>query len=161
MNTKEQKTIEDLFELIKQLKIQNENLNLKFQNLEKQVEQNHLPLNLEKQIEHSLNDVLIESFKKSLTGYNSPLDKYANNIISKYQNSIESTFDKIVSEGINTNEFQIVCKEELLKKIAKTIISGIDGSVDKVINQIKQDSVFRSKLTLFVNNLVSEFIDKK
>lgn len=41
------------------------------------------------------------------------------------------------------------------------MISGIDGSVDRVINKMKQDSVFRSRLTLSVNGLVNEFLKEQ
>jgi len=165
MTNQEQKTINQLHDLIRQLQTENnkfrDELSQRVLCVENKVEQKHLPLTLEKSIEHSINDVLIESLKKTFTGYNSPLEKYANNVIGRYQKTIEDVFDKIVSNGINTPEFENSCKEELLKKIVKTVISGIDGSVDKVINQMKQDSVFRSKLTLAVNTLVTEFLNNR
>ena len=115
MTTNEQKTINELFNMVNMLKEQNdkfrEELNIKVNGLEKQIEQKQLPLSLENQVIHSINDVLVESLKKSLsTGYNSPLDKYANNVISKYQKNIESIFDKIISNGISNVEFDKVVK---------------------------------------------------
>lgn len=37
----------------------------------------------------------------------------------------------------------------------------IDGSIDRTINLMKQDTVFRSRLTLSVNGLIDEFLNQK
>ena len=165
MTNKEQESINKLYDLMSKIHSENEmfreEVSERVKIAEKKIEQKKLPLNLENEVVHAATDVIHESLRKVLLDdYNSPLKKYAVNIITKYQNSIENVFDKIVSEGINTLEFELACKDALLKKIAKTVISGIDGSVDKVVHQMKQDTVFRSKLTLMVNNLIHEYLNQ-
>ena len=165
MTNTEQKTVNDLHKIAIDLRLSNEALRQEFdkrlKEVENKVEQKHIPLNLESEVVRSVQSSIQKSFNDALGGYNSPLQKYAINVVAKYQSSIESVFDEVVQESIKTDEFKQRVREVLLHKIAKTMISGIDGSVDKVINQMKQDTVFRSRLTLSVNSLVDEFLSTK
>lgn len=165
MTNKEQNSIEHMMNLMSKIHTENDlfkkMLLERVEVAEKKIEQKKMPLNLENEVVYAATDVIKDSLKKVLLDdYNSPLKKYGFNIIGKYQESIENIFDKIISEGINTSEFELAAKDALLKKIAKSVISGIDGSVDKVINQLKQDTVFRSKLIVMVNNLIKEYLNQ-
>ncbi len=166
MTTKEQQTIDNLYMQIHGLRSDNnsfkEEMKSLVQGLSNKVDQKHIPMDLEAEIVAGTRNAISDAIKKSLgDSYNSPLTKYANNVIAKYQTSIEGIFDKIIQEGIASDEFKVRVREVLLQKIAKTVISGIDGSVDKTINLMKQDAIFRSRLTLSVNTLVDEFLNPK
>lgn len=162
MNTAEQKTVNDLYKMASDLREANtklrEEVEMRVKYLENKVEQKHIPLNLEDEVKNAVHAAINKAFTDALGGYNSPLQKYALNVVAKYQSSIEAVFDEVVKESINTDEFKQRVREVLLHKIAKTMISGIDGSVDKTVNAMKQDSIFRSRLTLSVNSLVDEFL---
>ena len=134
---------------------------MRIKSIDNKVEQKHIPLSLETECLNAVHASVSKAFTDALGGYNSPLQKYALNVVQKYQSSIEGVFDEVVKEAIKTDSFRERVREVLLHKIAKTMISGIDGSVDKTINQMKQDAIFRSRLTLCVNNLVEEFINPK
>ena len=165
MTTTEQKTVNDLYKIASDLRESNkllrDEVEQRLKGVETKVEQKHIPLSLEDEVTKAVHSSITKAFNDALGGYNSPLQKYALNVVSKYQASIESVFDEVVKEAIQTDEFKQRVREVLLHKIAKTMISGIDGSVDKTVNQMKQDSVFRSRLTLAVNGLVDEFINTK
>ena len=129
MTHKEQKSIDHMMNLMSKIHTENDTFKKmlleRVEAAEKKVDQKKLPLNLENEVVYAAKDVIRESLKKILLdSYNSPLKKYAENVITKYQDSIEKIFDKIVSEGIETPEFELAAKEGLLNKIAKTIISG-------------------------------------
>jgi Fe2+ transport system protein B len=162
MTNTEQKTVNDLYKIASDLRDSNTKLRdeveRRVKEVENKVEQKHIPVNLEREVSNAVQASISKAFTDALGGYNSPLQKYALNVVAKYQSSIEGVFDEVVKEAIKTDEFKLRVREVLLHKIAKTMISGIDGSVDKTINQMKQDSVFRSRLTLSVNALVDEFI---
>jgi Fe2+ transport system protein B len=164
MTTQEQKTVNDLYKIASDLRDSNiklrDEVEQRIKSVESRVEQKHIPLTLEDEVQKAVYSSIQKAFNDALGGYNSPLQKYALNVVAKYQTSIESVFDDVVKEAIKTDEFKQRVREVLLHKIAKTMISGIDGSVDKTINQMKQDAVFRSRLTLSVNTLVNEFLQK-
>jgi Fe2+ transport system protein B len=165
MTSKEQQSIDSLHKAIQEFKNANdkfrEDVKVLVEGMNKKVDEKHLPLSLEKQVHVSIEAALSKSLSDAMSGYNSPLLKYAHNVVAKYQTQIEKVFDEVVQEGIASAEFKERVREVLLHKIAKTIISGIDGSVDKTINLMKQDQVFRGRLTLAVNDLVQEFLTRK
>jgi hypothetical protein len=165
MTNKEQQTIDDLLKCVKELKEENnkfrEDVTIQVNKINEKVEKKELPLNLEKSVINTTNDCIRESLKKILSdSYSSPLKLYAENIIKKYQNDIESVFDGIVSTEIKKDDFKNEVKQAFMSKIARTLLSGIDGSIDKNINQMRQDSIFKSKLTLMINSLVDEYLKK-
>lgn len=165
MRTNEQNTIDNLYRAVQELKSENlkfrEDINKQVEGFDKKIDQKHMPLSLEDEVVKAVHTSITKSFNDALGGYSSPLQKYALNVVAKYQNSIESVFDEVVAESIKTDEFKKRVREVLLHKIAKTMIAGIDGSVDKTVNQMKQDAVFRSRLTLSVNGLVNEFLNQQ
>lgn len=162
MTREEQRSINQLGELLVEIKKSNdlyrELLTKKVDDLEKTVTRKHLPVMFEDKIMESIDAALSKAMHEALTGYNSPLTQYAKNIVEKYKPQIEAVFDEVIQEAIKTDEFKQRVREVMLHKIAKTMIAGIDGSIDKTVNQMKQDAVFRSRLTLAVNGLVDEFL---
>jgi len=165
MTTTEQKTVNELLQVARDLREANNNFRLeveaKLKSVEGKIEQKHYPMILENEIQLAVQSSIKTAIESALTGYNSPLQKYAVNVVQKYQSSIEAIFDGVVSEAIATDEFKQRVRDVLISKIAKSMVSGVDGSVDKTINLMKQDAVFRSRLTLAVNGLVDEFLQKK
>jgi len=162
MTIKEQQTIENLSRMVIELKASNENFKTTalslIEKLNTKVEEKHIPLTLEQTLLNTVQSSMQKAFSESLTGYNSPLQKYVLNIVSKHQTQIESVFNEAVNEVISTDEFKQNAKQVLLHKISKSMLSGIDGSVEKTINLMKQDPIFKSKLVLAVNNIVLEFL---
>lgn len=164
----QKETAQFIADIKEQLRLQREENN-KFkeqitqlvQAINQKVEQKHLPLSLESEVMNSVNTAVGKAINDALGSYNSPLGKYAHNVITKYQSQIEKIFDDAVAEGITTPEFKQSAKHHLVNRIAKLVLSGLDGSTEKVVQQMKQDTVFRSRLTLFVNGLVEEFISIK
>lgn len=163
MTTAEQKIIQQVAELMQQIRVENNNFRndiaSQIQAINAKVDKKHLPLTLEQDVLSAVNGAIAKGMADALSNsYNSPLVQYAKNVVENYKGEIEAIFNKVVDEGIRTDEFKSRVREVLLNKIAKTVISGIDGSVDKTINLMKQDAVFRSKLTLAVNGVVNDFL---
>ena len=165
MTTKEQQTVDQLLKIITDQRASfqefKQAMELKVTSLERLVEQKHMPLSLEIEVVNAAQKAVSSALSSAMTGYGSPLIKYATNVVTKYQSSLEAIFDDAVREGIATDEFKVRVREVMLSKIAKTMISGVDGSIDKTINLMKQDAVFRSRLILAVNTLVDEFLIQK
>lgn len=165
MTNSEEKSIKQIYDLMSQVRDENkkfrEDVTTQVNILSKNVDQKHLPIMFEDEIVKAVNVSLAKALSEALSGYNSPLTKYAVNVVNKYQNDIEAIFDKVVQDAISTDEFKLRVREVLLSKIAKTMISGVDGSIDKTVNLMKQDAIFRSRLTLSINTLVDEFLTKK
>lgn len=164
MTASEQKSVDRVFALMSEIREENrkfrEDITTQTNKTVEKVEQKHLPIQFEDEIMKAVDASLSKALSEALTGYSSPLTKYATNVVTKYQVQIESIFDEVVKEAISTDDFKQRVRDVLINKIAKTMISGVDGSIDKTINLMKQDAVFRSRLTLSVNGLVDEFLNQ-
>jgi hypothetical protein len=165
MTNNEQKSINEVYALMSKIREENqkfrEDINLQVTSTNKQVAEKHIPIVLENEINNAINSSITKALTDSLGGYGSPLTKYAQNVVAKHQVQIEGIFDSVIQDAIGTAEFKQRVREVLLNKIAKVMISGVDGTIDKTINLMKQDAIFRSRLTLSVNALVDEFLNKK
>lgn len=164
MTNAEQKSINEVHALMTTIREENrkfrEDINSQVTTTNKQVAEKHIPIVLETEIHYAINSSITKVLTESLGGYGSPLTKYAQNVVQKHQTQIEAIFDDVVQQAISTDEFKLRVRETLLNKIAKVMISGVDGSIDKTVNLMKQDAIFRSRLTLSVNTLVDEFLNQ-
>jgi len=123
--------------------------------------QKQSPISMELQILNALEDGLNHVIKEKLSGYHSPLQGYVTAALAPYEQDIIATLKSGLGNAISSDQFKQMCEQHLASKIAKTLIAGLDGSVDKVVNQVKQDPIYRSRLTLFVNQLVEDYLAKK
>lgn len=164
MTNAEQKNINEVYSLMNKIREENikfrEDVTSQITTTNKQVAEKHIPIVLETEITNAINTSITKVLSEALSGYGSPLTKYAQNVVQKHQVQIEGIFDDVVQQAISTDEFKLRVRETLLNKIAKVMISGVDGSIDKTVNLMKQDAIFRSRLTLSVNTLVDEFLNK-
>lgn len=165
MTTKEQQTIDQLLKSINDLRTENNffkaTVNQQVQAINEKVDAKHLPISLEHDVANVIQSAIHKGLSDALSNsYNSPLVLYAQNSIAKYQTQIEKLFEDAISEGIQTDDFKKSVKDVLINKMAKRMLSGIDGATEKTINLMKQDAVFRSRLTLAINGLIEEFINR-
>jgi len=161
MTKDEQKLFNDMHKFLSDMKRENEIfknlLSEKVLQIDEKVNAKYIPINLENDILHSVQDGINKILHDILSSYNSPLSKLVSKVIEKHKETIEEAFDAVVSEEINNNNFSDSIKQEFIKKIAKSVLSGIDGTIDKTVNAMKQDSIFRAKLTLMINILIDEW----
>ena len=117
-------------------------------------------LNLEEEILNATKTILINGIK-SLDGYNNPTKSLVNSVIKEYEPSISLVFKNAVETTICSDNF----KEELQKLISQRIIRELVGqsesSIARIVQKMKQDEAFKARLTLAVDNIVTEFTTKE
>ena len=165
MNREEKNSIDRLCEIARDLKHENnlfkEKITELTEKLNSKVEAKHAPLNFESNILHVLQSSMNEAIKKSLEGYNSPLNSLILSVINSHSTEIREIIDSSFKEVLNLEDFKKSIVSAFSHKIAKTIISNNDGLFDKVSNDLKQDSVFKSRMILAVTNVVEECLKNK
>ncbi len=164
--TKEEKELfNNLNRLLEGIKQENqkfrEDVTKKVDGLAAVVDKKHLPITLEQNILSSAQQAIDFAIKESLSRHDSPLMKLVKSVVE--ENSVE--FKSLINDSflvvIRTEEFKVSIMEAFRHKIAKIVVNNTDGLLDKVANELKQDSVFKSKLTLLVSGLVDETIKQK
>ncbi len=158
MTKKEELLLE---ESVKELKKENQEikelLKTLSENLIKKEEQEKLPFSLEKNIQMNINAAINDSIKKTLLdNYNSPLRKLIETSIEKYKTDIMERLDRALMATLCDQHFNSFLEEAVKNKISRELVGAVESNLGKTINTLKQDPVFRSKLVLKINELVSE-----
>jgi hypothetical protein len=165
MNKNELNTLDRLYELIIDIKNDNKKLNERLsqtvEELNKKVEKKHVPISLESDILQVVQNSMQKSIQECLTKYDSPLIKLITNVVN--DNSIE--LKKIISDSFNDvikkEEFKQSIKDGFSHKIARALISTNNSMFEKISNELKQDAVFKSKISIAIDNVVNECLNNK
>ena len=166
MTNTEQKTVDQLYKLINDLRQENnkfrEDITSQVDTINIKVEQKHIPIQLETDILQVLQYSMNEAIKTVLTTYNNPLTKLVNQVIDNHSTDLRQLISDSFSQVIKTEEFKQSIISAFSHKIAKSIISNNDGLFDKVSNELKQDTNFKAKVILAVSTVVEDCLrDKK
>ena len=158
MTKKEELLLE---ESVKELKKENQEIKELLKTLSekliKKEEQEKLPFSLEKNIQMNINTAINDSIKKTLLdNYNSPLRKLIETSIEKYKTDIMERLDRALMVALCDQHFNSFLEEAVKNKISRELVGAVESNLGKTINTLKQDPVFRSKLVLKINELVSE-----
>lgn len=116
--------------------------------------------NLEHDVLRTIQLSVQEAINKSLTGYNNPLSKLVVEVVTEHKIELKQIITDSFESVLRTDEFKQGIREGFSHKVARTIISNNQGLFEQVTNELKQDKVFRSKLTLAVANVVEECSEK-
>lgn len=129
--------------------------------LNHKIEQKHLPISLEQSIVSTTQSAIGKVIGETLGGYNSPLALLIKEVVISrspvLREIITSSFDHVIA----LPEFKQSIVTAFSHKVAKSIIQNNDGLFDKVSNELKQDSIFKSKMQLAVSKVVEECLQEQ
>ena len=159
MNSKEQKTLDQLYELVLKTKEEGRLLGEALKSVNEKVDKKHEPIYLEKDILQVLQISMNKAIQESLSGYSSPLTKLVNSVVENRSTELRKIIADSFDEAIGKDEFKSAIREGFSHKIARTLINNNGGLFDKVSNELKQDAIFKSKMAIAVANVVNECIE--
>ena len=116
-------------------------------------------LNLEEEILNATKTILINGIK-SLDGYNNPTKSIVNSVIKEYEPSISLLFKEALEKTIRSDNFKEELQKLISQRIIRELVSQSDSSIARIVQKMKQDETFRARLTLAVDNIVTEFTTK-
>lgn len=164
MNSKESASVEQLTKSVLQLIEENKafraEIHARVEKAEARVEREHRPFDLQQDILTTAQKAINEAIQKSLTGYSSPLVKLVESVVNEHSDFLRGVISDSFSSVIRLEEFKSAIIAGFSHKIARSIISNQDGLFDKVSKEMKQDPVFKSKITLAVASVVEECLKK-
>lgn len=144
-------------DLISSQKTYESKIDEKIDALSDRIDQKHIPIQFEPAILSSVQNSILEVIKTTLTGYNSPLTPIIRSVIESHTDSIRDQFSEVLKLELGHKEFKDNLRDTLSVKLAKSLIAGIDKSVDTVTDDLKRNPEFSSRLKLLVIDLVNEF----
>ena len=116
-------------------------------------------LNLEEEILNATKTILINGIK-TLDGYNNPTKSLVNLVIKEYEPSISSLFKDALEKAIRNDNFKEELQKLISQRIVRELVSQSESSIARIVQKMKQDETFRARLTLAVDNIVTEFTTK-
>ena len=117
-------------------------------------------LNIEEGVMQALSKGIEKVIQSTLEGYNSPLAPIIEAVIKKHSDKIKSILDTEVEKSLNSKDFKKAIQEAIHHKVARIIISKMEGTLEKTVNDLRNSPEFKAKLTLAVTKIVSE-LEKK
>ena len=115
--------------------------------------------NLEEEILNATKTILINGIK-ALDSYNNPTKSIVDSVIKEYEPSISLLFKKAIETAISSDNFKEELQKLISQKIVRELVSQSESSIARIIQKMKQDETFRARLTLAVDNIVTEFVGK-
>jgi len=112
---------------------------------------------LEKEILNQVKDAIAKSIVAALAGYNSPLNKMIEVVIARKHNAIELMLERAVDEAL-TGDLKADLQTACSHKLARVLISKMEGEIEKRANDLRANPEFRAKLTVAIANAVKGLV---
>ena len=116
--------------------------------------------NLEEEILNATKTILINGIK-ALDGYNNPTKSIVNSVIKEYEPSISIIFKDAIEKTIQSDNFKEVLQKLIAQRIVRELVGQSESSIARIVQKMKQDETFKARLTLAVDNIVTEFTTKE
>lgn len=116
-------------------------------------------LNLEEEILNATKATLIAGIK-ALDGYHNPTKSIVESIIREYEPSLSLLFKDAIEKTIRSDNFKEELQKLISQRIVRELVCQSESSIAKIVQKMKQDETFRARLTLAVDNIVTEFTGK-
>jgi hypothetical protein len=97
-----------------------------------------------------------EAVLKKLTDFNSPLNGIVDQVVARHSLEIQNKIDFALKEAIASVDFDAAIRENLTHKLARILSSKMEGAVEKVANDIRSNPVFKSRLTIAVEQILRD-----
>jgi len=161
MTTKDQSIIGNLLDEIKSLKESNaqlnESLTKRVRDVENVLSKKNESIFLEKEIIQESRSAISTAIVGSFNRYDSPLSKLSNIVLDNHKDEIKEILESSIISMIKDNGFVDSLNEELSHKISRILIDSSKGICESITTDLKNDNVFRAKLTIAVSRLIEEY----
>lgn len=165
MTAEEKRSMQEMKDMIRELKQSNasyaEALSKRVDGLEATVVKKHIPFNLETSILSTVQSSFGEAISKSLLGYDSPLLKLIKEVVDDNSTELKAMISESFTNVIHTDEFKKSVTDAFIHKIGRILIDKSSGLLEKTVNDLRQDAVMKSRLSLAVDGVISDYLNNK
>lgn len=109
-----------------------------------------------KEILNIARDSIVKAMVERFTSaYNSPLSKIIDECVSENYAELKTSVNDMLLGSIHTEAFKKTLKEEFIHKVAKNLVSNLEGAVARAVDTIKQDPIIKSKMIIALENIIN------
>lgn len=116
---------------------------------------------MEQQILNQVSQSIGKAIETSLSGYNNPLQKLCEEVISKHKADLFAVIDAEVCQLKDSPEFRSAVKDALNHKLAKLMVSKMEGELEKQVNELRARPEVRAQIVLAVKAIVDSATNTK
>lgn len=110
-----------------------------------------------KEILNIARDSIVKAMVERFTSaYNSPLSKIIDECVSENYAELKTSVNDMLLGSIHTEAFKKTLKEEFIHKVAKNLVSNLEGAVARAVDTIKQDPIIKSKMIIALENIIND-----
>lgn len=119
-------------------------------------------IDLERDITNAIKDGLAKQIENVLSSnYNSPVNKYVNEVVAENGAKIKEIMGEAFQRVVSTDEFKAGIMEAFQHKIARALVTHLEGTIDKAVNALRQDQTIRAKMILAIEEIVKQNLPAK
>jgi hypothetical protein len=108
---------------------------------------------LEKEIFNQVGDAIGKAIAERLTSYNTPLAPMIASVIESRNSEIRAMLNKAM-DGVLIGDFRTELQAACTHKLARVLISKMEGEIEKTANELRSNPEFRARLTLAISEVV-------
>ena len=105
---------------------------------------------LEKAVLNDAQKAIGEAIKTNLTGYNSSFQKMVNQVIEEHTGELKEIVENNFTKVIDSKEFDEAVRHAFEHKLAKILVSKLEGGVEKAVATLRSDPTIRAKMILAI-----------
>ena len=106
-----------------------------------------------KAAEHAIH----ESISKMLANdYRGPVRDAVKAVAKRHQEKLNAIVESAYLSVLDSESFSDSVKLAMNDKIARNLVSGLGGEIEKRVNELKADPVTRAKITLALTEIISQ-----
>lgn len=90
------------------------------------------------------------------SGYNSPLHKIIDECMANYDGELRSLVNSSLEGLFSSPDFKKIISEEFTRKVAKTMVGKLEGTVERAVDKLKQDETLKARMILAIENIIKE-----
>jgi len=107
-------------------------------------------------VSKELKGAIAQVVKERLSGYNSPLSKMVDEVVSSQQAEIKSLLREAITEAVSKDDFRAEVKSAFMHTLARSLMGEFKGEIEKQANALRQQADFRARVVMAIENIVSE-----
>ena len=92
--------------------------------------------------------------RENLTKYNGPLHQLCTKVVDDHKEELMTIVEQGFSAVIHADEFKEAVHLAFQHKLAKLLVSKLEGTVEKCVDTLRSNPVLRAKMTLAIESIV-------
>lgn len=113
-------------------------------------------MNLEHQILNKIKDSIGEAIARALSSYNSPLVRLTDDVVKSHEGQIKKMMNDSFKGLLDNGEFEKAVKNAYNHKLAKILVSKLEGLTEKSVNELRRDPTLKAKMLLAVESILTQ-----